>query len=105
MLGWKLNFETESQPHNKSTSLSKSRNKKRKIEEVEDNITSSSPSTPFSFEQVFGYCSHQGMVRTVSTPREGNKTGAVLASGGSDEYIKIYNIGLRREAGELSHHK
>ena len=101
ILGWKLNFDNGNNPTIDVKSSLKSQKKKRKFEEIEE----TSLISPFELEQVFGYCSHQGTVRTVSTPSEGNKKGSLLASGGSDEFIKIYNIALRQEAGELSHHK
>ena len=44
-------------------------------------------------------------MRTLAIPKHGVKAGLLLASGGSDEHIRLYDLRRRAEAGELLYHK
>lgn len=49
-------------------------------------------------EWAFG--GHLGAIKTIAI----DENGEILATGGVDEYIKIYNLKTRKEKGELTQH-
>ena len=49
---------------------------------------------------VFAYAPHAGCVKSVAM--SGN--GSLLASGSTDEHVKLYNLRTRRELGDLIQH-
>lgn len=51
------------------------------------------------FEQSFTDNSHTGCLKTVTVSSKG-----ILASGGTDETIKLFNLKKRLELGSLVHH-
>jgi len=54
----------------------------------------------YRLEASFTDHSHMGCIRTVAISRQG-----ILASGSSDEMIRIYNLRTRSEMGALAHHE
>lgn len=53
---------------------------------------------------VFAYTSHEGSVRSLDIIQTGQKAGAILASGGIDEVVRLYDTAKRVEIGELRQH-
>eukprot|EP00124_Ichthyophonus_hoferi_P002463 Ihof_evm3s169 gene=Ihof_evmTU3s169 len=54
-----------------------------------------------SAKPVFAYAPHTGCVKTVALSHDGQ----LLASGSTDEHIKLYDLKKRKELGDLLHHQ
>ncbi|KAG5184673.1 WD40-repeat-containing domain protein [Tribonema minus] len=59
---------------------------------------------PDTLSMAYGYKVHAGCVKSLAIAEKGTLAGKMLVTGGTDERIRIYDLGQRTEKGELQQH-
>jgi protein MAK11 len=57
-----------------------------------------------SLPMTYGYRVHAGCVKSLAVASSGPQGGKLLVTGGTDERVRIYDLGARCERGELQQH-
>ena len=83
-----------------SLSLSSSSSSAASSSAASSSSSSSASAVTGELELIFGFGAHIGAIKAVAIDGDGK----ILATGGVDEYIKLFDVQTRRERGELAQH-